>query len=343
MDQRLPSVRIERQQAPQLSDSFGRDITYLRLSVTDRCNLRCLYCMGDDVRFLPKAEVLSLEELERLCAAFIRLGVRKLRLTGGEPLLRPGIVDLIGRLGEYVTAGSLDDLTLTTNGTLLARHAAALAAAGVRRVNVSLDTLDAATFRRIAHHDGLADVLAGIDAARAAGLAVRVNMVALAGINDMEIDKLIAWCGEHGCDLALIEVMPLGGPGSQGDGHTLTLDLVRWHVANRWTLTPIAAGTGGPGRYWQVAETGRRIGFITPLSHGFCADCNRVRVTCAGRLVLCLAQRGGIDLRALLRGSEADQGLEAAIVAAIAAKPAGHRFAVGAPPSDGQRMWRLGG
>ncbi len=324
----------------RLTDAFGRTITYLRLSVTDRCNLRCQYCMGSDVKFLPKSEVLSLEEMERLCAAFIRLGVRKLRLTGGEPLLRPGVIGLIERLGTRVATGELDELTLTTNGTLLAEHATALAGAGVRRVNVSLDTLDAATFRQITQREALADVLAGIHAARAAGLAVRINIVALAGVGDAEYDRMIRWCGSHGCDIALIELMPFGNNESS---LYQPLDPVRTRLAERWTLTPTERGSGGPCRYWHVGETGHRIGFITPMSHGFCSDCNRVRVTCTGRLVPCMAQRGDVDLRAALRGSEADDVLETAIVAAINTKPEGHQFKVGGITGSAQRMWQMGG
>lgn len=337
----FPSSRVA-EPPPLLSDAFGRAITYLRLSVTDRCNLRCLYCMGSDsnVKFLPKSEILSLEELERLAAVFIRLGVRKLRLTGGEPLLRPGVMGLIERLGARVASGELDELTLTTNGTLLAEHAAGLVAAGVRRVNVSLDTLEESTFRLITQRGGLNEVLAGIDAARAAGLAVRINIVALAGINDSEFDRLIQWCGEHGCDLALIESMPLGGMGSE---HYLPLDAVLWHLAHRWTLQPSASQTCGPCRYWEIGETGRRLGLIAPMSHAFCTACNRIRVTCAGQLVTCLARRGGADLRAALRGSEADSNLEAAIRSAIATKPASHRFAVDRAAAGEQRMWQLGG
>lgn len=340
MDQLLPLAQIARR--PALTDSFGRAITYLRVSLTDRCNLRCFYCMGKDVKFLPKAEVLSLEEMDRLCAAFIRLGVRKLRLTGGEPLVRHGVMSLIERLGERVAAGELDELTLTTNGTLLAKHAPALAAAGVRRVNVSLDTLDAATFSQITQRAGLAEVLGGIDAARSAGLAVRVNAVALAGINDAGFDSLIRWSGEHGCDLALIEQMPLGGMPA---AHYLSLDAVRRELARRWTLTPAdgGVGPGGPCRYWNVLETGRRVGFITPLSHGFCSDCNRVRVSCTGELVMCMAQPGKVDLRAVLRGSATDEGLEAAIIAALKDKPAGHQFDLREAPGASQRMWQLGG
>lgn len=326
--------------ASRLTDTFGRAITYLRLSVTDRCNLRCLYCMGSDVKFLPKADVLSLEEMERLCAAFIRLGVRKLRLTGGEPLLRPGVMGLIERLGARVASGELFELTLTTNGTLLAQHAAGLAAAGVHRVNVSLDTLDAATFRQITQREGLADVLAGIHAARAAHLAVRINIVAMAGVSDAEYDRMIDWCGTHGCDIALIELMPFG---KQGFGLYQPLDPVRTRLAERWTLTPSEGGSGGPCRYWHIGETGQRIGFITPMSHGFCSACNRVRVTCTGRMVPCMAQQGDIDLRAALRGSEADDDLEAMIVAAINAKPESHHFNVDGVSGSAQRMWQMGG
>jgi cyclic pyranopterin phosphate synthase len=300
--------------------------------------------MSEHMTFLPKAEVLTLEELDRLASTFVALGVRKLRLTGGEPLLRHGVMELIGRLGERVASGELDELTLTTNGTLLATHARALAAAGVRRVNVSLDTLNAASFLHIAQRSGLADVLAGIDAARQAGLSVRINAVALAGINDLEFDSLIRWCGEHGCDLALIEMMPLGG---LPPVRYLSLDVVRRELAERWTLTPVDRGAGrldgGPCRYWDVLETGRRVGFITPRSHGFCKDCNRVRVTCTGALVACMAQPGDIDLRAALRRAASDEGLEAAIVAAIKDKPAGHQFNVCGAPGASQRMWQLGG
>jgi len=339
MDTRLNSAQIERAPATRLADGFGRDIAYLRLSITDRCNLRCFYCMRNDVKMLPKSEVLSFEELERLASAFIRLGVRKLRLTGGEPLARPGVMNLVARLGRRVADGTLDELTLTTNGTLLADRAEALYAAGVRRINVSVDTLDAFTFRRITGHDGLAGVLAGIDAARAAGLAVRVNMVAMSGINDAEFDKLIRWCGDHDCDLALIEVMPMGLAAE----HFLPLDVVRQHLMHRWHLTPLGDNTGGPAAYWRVEETGRRLGFITPMSQAFCADCNRVRLTCTGRLVLCLGESDGVDLRAALRTSEADERLEREILAAIARKPASHRFPDPRFRAYAHPMWQVGG
>lgn len=334
------TTRTVQKPASRLRDAFGREINYLRLSLTDRCNLRCQYCMGQDVKFLPKAEVLTLEEMERLCAAFIRLGVRKLRLTGGEPLLRPNVMHFIERVGAYVRSGELDELTLTTNGTLLAAHAADLAAAGIRRVNVSLDTLDAATFREITQRDGLDDVLAGIHAARDAGLAVRINIVALAGVSDAHYDRMIRWCGTHGCDMALIELMPFGNHDS---ALYQPLDPVQARIAERWTLTPAKQKTSGPCRYWHIGETGHRIGFITPMSHGFCSACNRVRVTCTGRLVPCMAQAGDIDLRAALRASETDDVLEAAILAAINAKPESHQFKPGSATGSAQRMWQMGG
>ena len=322
---------------PSLVDGFGRQITYLRLSVTDRCNLRCFYCMRDDVTFLPRSEVLSLEEMARLAAAFVRLGVTKLRLTGGEPLARPGIAGLVERLGELIGGGGLAELTLTTNGTLLAGLADALAGNGVRRVNVSLDTLDPLTFRRITGGDGLSSVLDGIAAARAADLAVRVNMVAMSGINDSEFDKVIRWCGEQDCDLALIEVMPMG----LAAAHYMPLDMVHARMARRWTLTPLADDSGGPARWWHIGETGRRLALITPMSHAFCGSCNRVRVTCAGRLVPCLGHADGVELQPALRQSEGDSRLEDEIVAAIAAKPAAHRFSRGI--SAVRPMWQMGG
>lgn len=338
MNDRLPNIEIERATPAALIDGHGRQISYLRMSVTDRCNLRCFYCKSDDVRFLPKSEILSLEELDRVASAFVRLGVRKLRLTGGEPLVRPDIERLIENLGRHVASGALDELTLTTNGTHLARHAGALAAAGVRRVNVSLDSLDRWNFERIAQRDELPLVLAGIRAARAAGLAVRVNTVAMGGINDHEFDDLVRWCGDQGCDMAYIEVMPLGNSME----HYLPLDAVRGELSRHWTLMPVAYKTGGPARYWHVMETGRRIAFISPMSHGFCSTCNRLRLTCTGRVVLCLGHGSDVDLRAALRGCD-DEQLEAAIRAAVAAKPAGHSFAAGVRNIEIKPMWQLGG
>ena len=309
-------------------DPFGRHITYLRLSVTDRCDLRCLYCMGEDVEFLPKAEVLTLEELERLAGAFIRLGVRKIRLTGGEPLVRRGIVTLIETLGAELASGALEELTLTTNGTRLAQNAEALKAAGMRRINVSLDSLERETFRRITRSGDLARVLDGIAAAKAAGLAIKINTVAMKGMNEHEFDALLAWCGEQGFDLTLIENMPMGAAEGGRSNQFLPLDLVRERLERNWTLEPIDYRTGGPARYLRVAETGGRLGFITPLTHNFCEGCNRVRVTCTGTLYMCLGQEDAADLRASLRASECDAGLERAILEAIGRKPKGHDFVI---------------
>jgi len=309
-------------------DPFGRKISYLRLSVTDRCDLRCVYCMAEDMTFLPKSDVLSLEELERLAGAFIRLGTTKLRLTGGEPLVRRGILDLIGDLGRhYLASGRLRELTLTTNGTQLAKAADALRAAGVKRINVSLDSFDAERFRRITRTGDLAQVMGGLQAAKEAGLKVKINMVALKGINDDEIDHAIAWCGQQGFDLVLIETMPLGEVEDRLENY-LPLDQVKKDLAANWTLEASPMNTGGPARYVRVAETGQMLGFITPLTHGFCEACNRVRVTCTGTLYLCLGQEDAADLRAPLRAGESDAGLEQAIREAIARKPKGHDFII---------------
>nr|WP_314075660.1 GTP 3',8-cyclase MoaA [uncultured Roseococcus sp.] len=309
-------------------DPFGRDISYLRVSVTDRCDLRCVYCMAEDMTFLPKAEVLSLEELERLCASFIDLGVRKIRLTGGEPLVRRNVISLVRNLGARLGHG-LDELTLTTNGTQLARHADDLAAAGVRRVNVSLDTLDAATFRTTTRWGDLDKVLGGIFAAKAAGLHVKINAVALRGVNEHEFDGMLAWCGEHGFDLCLIETMPLGETGEDRTDQFLPLSLVRGRLKQRWTLASTDFATGGPARYYDVAETGTRLGFITPMTHNFCESCNRVRLTCTGKLYMCLGQEDDADLRAPLRDAElGDADLRAAILEAITRKPKGHDFII---------------
>jgi len=310
-------------------DAFGRKITYLRVSVTDRCDLRCVYCMAEDTEFQPRSETLSLEELERLCGAFVRLGVRKIRLTGGEPLIRRNVGSLIGRLGKMVDEGSLDELALTTNGTQLARHAESLAAAGIRRVNVSLDTLNAKRFAAITRRTQLAAVLDGIMAAKAAGLSVKINTVALKGINEDEFDRLIGWCGQHGFDLCLIEAMPLGEFRDEGNRPYLPLPVVRARLQRRWTLADTDCRTGGPARYSTIAETGCRIGFITPMTHGFCGSCNRVRVTCTGTLYPCLGQEKPVDLRSALRASESDHLLDAAIERGIAAKPTGHGFVTG--------------
>jgi cyclic pyranopterin phosphate synthase len=309
-------------------DPFGRKISYLRLSVTDRCDLRCVYCMAEDMTFLPKSEVLSLEELERLAGAFISLGTTKLRLTGGEPLVRRGILDLIASLGRhYLESGQLKELTLTTNGTQLARSADALRAAGVKRINVSLDSFDPDRFRHITRTGDLAQVMAGLQAAKEAGLKVKLNMVALKGINEDEIDHAVAWCGERGFDLVLIETMPLGEVEDRLENY-LPLDEVKRRLAAKWTLEASPMNTGGPARYVRVAETGRMLGFITPLTHGFCEACNRVRVTCTGTLFLCLGQEDAADLRTPLRAGESDDALRGAILEAIGRKPKGHDFII---------------
>ncbi len=310
-------------------DPFGRSIDYLRVSVTDRCDFRCVYCMAEDMSFLPKAEILSLEELDRLIGAFIRRGVRKLRLTGGEPLVRRNILWLIDRLGRYLSDGSLQELTLTTNGSQLARHAEALAAAGVRRINVSLDTLDPDLFTRLTRWGKLQTVLDGLAAAKRAGLAVKINTVALKGVNEAEFDRLIQWCGDEGFDLTLIEVMPLGELGGEDRlDQYLPLSAVRARLAQSWTLIDSDHRTGGPARYVRIAETGRHLGFITPLTHNFCESCNRVRLTCTGTLYMCLGQEDAADLRAALRASPDDDALDAAITEAIARKPKGHDFVI---------------
>ncbi len=312
-------------------DPFGRHITYIRVSVTDRCDLRCVYCMAEDMTFLPKAEVLSLEELGRVCGAFIGLGVKKIRLTGGEPLVRRNVMRLIENLGRRLgdgPGGGLDELTLTTNGTQLARHAAGLAAAGMRRINVSLDTLDPEKFTAITRRGRIETVLEGLQAARAAGLAVKINTVALKGINEDEFEDLLHWCGEQGFDLCLIETMPLGEVGADRVDQYLPLSLVRARLKRHFTLTETDYRTGGPARYYSVAETGRRLGFITPMTHNFCEGCNRVRLTCTGTLYMCLGQDDAADLRRPLREGTDDTALIAAIREAISRKPKGHDFVI---------------
>ena len=309
-------------------DPFGRHITYLRVSVTDRCDFRCIYCMAEDMTFLPKAEVLSLEELDRLSSAFVGLGVKKLRITGGEPLVRKGIMTLFETLGRHLDSGALDELTLTTNGSQLAAHARSLADFGVRRINVSMDSLDPDRFKALTRIGNLGKVLGGIDAALEAGLEIKINAVALKGVNDNEFDDLIRWCGERGCDLTLIETMPLGDISGDRTDQYLPLSVVRSDLEKRWTLTDSTHRTGGPARYTKVEETGRYLGFITPLTHNFCEGCNRVRVTCTGTLYMCLGQEDAADLRAPLRASDVDDALIAAIHEAIARKPKGHDFVI---------------
>ena len=326
-------------------DPFGRAISYLRVSVTDRCDLRCVYCMAEDMTFLPKADVLSLEELERLCVAFIRQGVVKLRITGGEPLVRRDVMTLFRRLGERIGHG-LEELTLTTNGTQLTKYADGLAAAGVRRVNVSMDTLDPARFARITRWGKLGRVLDGVAAAKAAGLHVKINAVALRGENEDEIGDLLAWCGAEGHDLCLIETMPMGDIGGDRTDQYLPLSIVRARLRQRFTLTETAFKTGGPARYFDVAETGTRVGFITPMTHNFCESCNRVRLTCTGTLYMCLGQDDAADLRRVLRGEGGEAALDAAILEAIARKPKGHDFIIDrrtAAPSVSRHMSLTGG
>lgn len=309
-------------------DPFGRHVSYLRVSVTDRCDFRCHYCMSEDMTFLPKRDVLTLEELDRLCSAFVRKGVRKIRLTGGEPLVRRGIMSLIENLGRHLRSGGLDELTLTTNGSQLARHAEDLVANGIRRINVSLDTLDGEKFARITRWGKLDKVLVGIRAAKAAGLAIKINAVAVRGFNDDELDRLLAWCGEHDFDLTLIETMPLGDIGGERADQYLPLSEVRERLEKTWSLVDIPYSSGGPARYVEVGETGRKLGFITPMTHNFCESCNRVRLTCTGTLYMCLGQDDATDLRAPLRASEGDDMLEAAIDEAIGRKPKGHDFVI---------------
>ncbi len=311
-----------------LVDPFGRAVTYLRVSVTDRCDFRCVYCMAEDMTFLPKRDVLSLEELDRLCSAFIAQGVRKLRLTGGEPLVRKNIMSLIRSLSRHLDSGDLEELTLTTNGSQLARHAAELVACGVRRVNVSVDTLDPVKFKAITRWGDLAKVQEGIRAAQAAGLQVKINAVALKGVNEHEFDDMIRWAHGDGMDLTLIETMPLGEIEPDRVDQYLPLAEVRQRLGERWSLVDIPYKTGGPARYVEIRETGGRLGFITPLTHNFCESCNRVRVTCTGTLYMCLGQEDAADLRTALRTSESDGPLHAAIEEAISRKPKGHDFII---------------
>ncbi|HEY8948510.1 MAG TPA: GTP 3',8-cyclase MoaA [Rhizomicrobium sp.] len=309
-------------------DPFGRHITYLRVSVTDRCDFRCVYCMPEHMTFLPKADLLTLEELERVCGAFIRKGVDRIRLTGGEPLVRRDVMRFIETLGKRIGAGGLKELTLTTNGSQLSRFAGDLWSAGVRRVNVSLDTLDPNKFRTITRWGDLNKVLAGIEAARAAGLQVKINTVALHGINDEEIPVMMEWAHGGGMDLTLIETMPMGDIDADRVAQYMPLSLVRANLERHYTLIESTHRTGGPARYVQVAETGGRLGFITPLTHNFCESCNRVRLTCTGTLYMCLGQNDDADLRNPLRASSDDVLLDAAIDEAIGRKPKGHDFII---------------
>ena len=326
-------------------DPFGRHISYLRVSVTDRCDFRCVYCMPEHMSFLPKADVLSLEELERVCLAFVRKGVSRIRLTGGEPLVRRDVMKLFAALGDRIGDG-LRELTVTTNGSQLARIASDLHRAGVRRINVSLDTRDPMKFREITRWGDLSKVLAGVDAALAAGLAVKINMVALKDINEDEIEDMLAWAHGRGMDLTLIETMPMGEIDADRTAQYLPLSLVRAQLARRFTLEEMDYRTGGPARYVRVAETGGKLGFITPLTHNFCESCNRVRLTCTGQLFMCLGQNDDADLRGPLRASADDELLDAAIDRAIARKPKGHDFVIDrrhARPALARHMSETGG
>ncbi|SDG34044.1 GTP 3',8-cyclase MoaA [Pelagibacterium luteolum] len=311
-----------------LVDSFGRHVTYLRVSVTDRCDFRCTYCMSEDMVFLPKSEVLSFEEIREVIGAFVRRGVRKVRLTGGEPLVRRDIIKLIEAISaDHLATGQIDELTLTTNGSQLAKHAVRLVELGMKRINVSLDTLDADKFAAITRRGRLDQVLDGIRAAREAGLAVKLNMVAIKGVNENEIVPMMEWAHSNGMELTLIEEMPLGEVSADRSDTHLSLRTVRDRLAERYTLTPIAKRTGGPARYMQIAETSGTIGFITPLSHNFCESCNRVRLTCTGQLYMCLGQDDKVDLRAAMRDS-GPAGLDAALDRAMILKPKGHDFVI---------------
>lgn len=319
----------DRGKAPDaLIDPFQRAITYLRVSVTDRCDFRCVYCMSEHMTFLPKADLLSLEELDRLCSAFVAKGVNKLRLTGGEPLVRRGVMTLISSLSRHVASGSLNELTLTTNGSQLQKYASELKAHGVKRINVSLDTRDPEKFRAITRWGDLEKVMAGIDAAQAAGLQVKINAVALKGVNEDEIVDLMAWAHGRGMDLTVIEVMPLGDVDESRLDQYLPLSIVRARIAERYTLENIDYRTGGPARYVRVKETSGRLGFITPLTHNFCESCNRVRITCTGTLYMCLGHDDAADLRSPLRSSESNDLLYATIDEAISRKPKGHDFLI---------------
>ncbi len=343
------TLSIRRADSPAratLFDGYNRRIDYVRVSVTDRCDLRCTYCMPERMTFLPRAEVLSLEELDRLCAILVGMGMTKLRLTGGEPLVRRGFMDLVGSLSRHLRSGALRELTLTTNGTRLAMVAEDLARHGVQRINVSLDTLDPEHYRRLTRGGDLAAVIDGLDAAQAAGLHVKINAVALRNDNLSEIPDMVVWAHGRGFDLTLIETMPMGATEEDRSDQYVSLAEVRATLASIWTLTPEAYATGGPARYVRLAETGGRVGFITPLSHGFCESCNRVRVTCTGTLHTCLGQDDATDLRSRLRDHPADDAaVRAAVLGALAAKPRGHDFVIarGARPAVARHMSTTGG
>jgi cyclic pyranopterin phosphate synthase len=331
---------------PEIIDPFGRAITYLRVSVTDRCDFRCTYCMAEDMTFLPRKDLLTLEELERLCTVFVEKGVRKLRLTGGEPLVRKNIMHLIEQLSRHLSSGQLEELTLTTNGSQLVKYAQALADCGVKRINVSMDTLDPVKFKQITRWGDISKVFAGLDAAQKAGLQIKINAVALKDFNDQEIPHMMRWAHGRDMDLTLIETMPLGEISEDRTDQYLPLSQLRTDLMEEFELTPIGYKTGGPARYFHVNETGGRLGFITPLTHNFCESCNRVRLTCTGTLYMCLGQEDAADLREPLRQSEGNELVAAAIDEAILRKPKGHDFVIeraGAAPSVGRHMSVTGG
>jgi len=330
---------------PSMIDPFGRMVEYLRISVTDRCDFRCVYCMAEDMTFLPKKELLTLEELERLCTVFVEKGVRKLRLTGGEPLVRRGVMQLIQNLGKLLDGGGLDELTLTTNGSQLARYADDLVAAGVKRINVSIDTLDEDKFAKITRWGRLPQVMRGLEAAKKAGLQVKINAVALKDVNEHEIETMLTWAHGEGFDFTLIETMPLGEIDEDRTDQYLPLSTVRQRLEEKYVLSDIAYKTGGPARYVKIKETGGRLGFITPMTHNFCESCNRVRLTCTGTLYMCLGQDDAADLRAPLRASEGNELVAAAIDEAISRKPKGHDFIIGrnSAPSVSRHMSTTGG
>ena len=322
---------------PKLIDPFARAITYLRVSVTDRCDFRCVYCMSENMQFLPKAELLSLEELDQLCSAFISQGVRKLRITGGEPLVRRNVMDFLRAISRHLQTGALDELTLTTNASQLSKYAEQLAQIGVKRINVSLDTIDEQKFKRITRWGRLAQVMDGLDAAQRAGLRIKINMVALKGVNEDELETIVDWCANRQMDLTFIEVMPMGDLGNESRlDQYWPLTQLRERLAQNYDLTDLAERTGGPARYVRVEQTGQKLGFITPLTHNFCESCNRVRLTCTGVLYQCLGQEHQFDLRAIMRSGVDQQTLIAAIHDAIAKKPKGHDFDYSRQRPDGQ-------
>ena len=331
---------------PNLIDPFGRHVSYLRVSVTDRCDFRCTYCMSENMTFLPKKDLLSLEELDRLCTAFIEQGVKKIRLTGGEPLVRKGIMSLVESLSRHLKSGAMEELTFTTNGSQLAKYASELACHGVKRINVSVDTLDDDKFRQITRWGDLAKVKEGLAAAKAAGLSIKLNAVALKGVNEHEIPEMIRWAHGENMDLTLIETMPLGDIDGDRTDQYLPLSQVRASLMDQFTLEDIPYKTGGPARYVRVKETGGRLGFITPLTHNFCESCNRVRITCTGTLYMCLGQEDAADLRTPLRASEGNALLTHAILEAITRKPKGHDFIIDrnhSKPSVARHMSVTGG